>query len=106
MAIASTPENFTIIRSDDRLSVLIAWDVVGTDIDGAPITVDGYDIQRSVVNNGLKFANALTVLPVAGATRQYAEIDNLDPDIMYDFKIRALSALYGDSDFSERTTDY
>ena len=106
MSIASTPSNFSVIRSEDRTSVLFSWDTVGTDIGGGTISVDGYDIARSALNNGLQFDSVVTVLPIPGASRQFAELDNLDPDIIYDFKIRALSALYGDSDFSERVSDY
>lgn len=100
MATPAAPANFVVIRSEDRTSALLMWDTLTM----SP-AVTSYNVHKSLVNNGLLFASEQTVSQIAGITRQCTTVDSLDPDIVYNFKIRAINS-DGNGAFSDEDTDF
>jgi len=98
--VPAAPTNFMVIRSEDRTSALLMWDTITM----SP-AVTSYNVHKSPVNNGLLFASEQTVSHVAGITKQCTAVESLDPDIVYNFKVRAINP-DGTGDFSNEDADF
>ena len=106
MAQLKAPDNFSVIRSEDRLSALLMWDSVTEDIAGATATAVAYTLYQSDRNNGLGYATVADIPHKAGAARQYTAIDNLEADMLYNFTITAVDTYDEESAPSTDATDF
>ena len=106
MAQLATPNNFTVIRSDDRLSAFFAWDSVLYDTAGATATAEQYTLNMSELNNGLGYAPVKDVPHKPDAPQQFTSTDGLDPDVLYSFTIVAEKEAYAPSAPTAAATDF
>jgi hypothetical protein len=106
MSQLKTPTNFTVIRSEDRESVLFSWDAVTEDIHGQTGTADSYNIYSSELNNSLGFSVLINVPDTHLCSRQYAAVSALDPDLLYNFKMTVVNTDAVESVATGETTDF
>lgn len=85
----AAPENFIVIRSLDRRSALLVWDGVVFDTEEEEVTAAEYEVHMSDRNNGLDFGLKKTVAANTTSLRQFTDIHELDPDVLYSFKVLA-----------------
>lgn len=116
MPVPKTPQNFVVIRSEDRESVLLSWDAVTEDVLGDPGEVDNYEIQVSEVGTGLRLATVAIVAPYPASSRQHAVLDTvvlpgsptavaMDPDMTYFFQVSAVN-YDGNGAYTPQETDF
>ena len=107
MAQLKAPENFIVIRSEDRQSALFVWDSVVQNTDGDLITAHEYNLNRSELHNGLGYSIVKeAILHKMGEPRQFTSLDGLDPDLLYNFTVVAAESTQLDSDPSIPATDF
>ena len=107
MAQLKAPDNFIVIRSEDRQSALFVWDSVLQDTDGDLVTAQEYNLNRSELHNGLRYTVVKAAIPhKSGAPRQFTALDDLDPDMLYNFTVVAMAATRLNSEPSQPATDF
>lgn len=106
MAQLKSPQNFTVIRSEDRVSALLFWDSVIEDIEGTPAAPVLYSVYQTERNNTLGYAVVKDVPHTASVPRQFTSLDGLDPDMLYTFKVTAVDNTDTESEPSSEATDF
>jgi hypothetical protein len=116
MALPKTPDNFIVIRSEDRESFLLKWNPVAEDVEGNPVVPTGYSIYATEVNNSLMAVETAAPVHNAASAVQYAALHTvkdpvtgnqaaIDPDRFYFFKVAAVSA-EGTGAYTDEETDH